>query len=461
MKILKKLWLLPVALMVAGTFGACCDYEEESLGGNVPEPEKQPVSIVGSWLEDDSDPVMGKISMAESVYKEDGTFWANIKFVSAAEGLNLNMINEGTYTYENGKLTESYFSSLTGGKVNDTYKVLFLDKYTLKTEYASSVAVLSKIVETHNVEVGADVVFAYSDADFNPVSFATSDERVATVDESGKIKAVKRGVAYITAYASVGNAVAKIVVEDPDNYVDDFIDDISASKDDVVEKYGNSYLEIANANSTTYHYYFGDNLISGAYFDFVNEAVVSVIVEISQNADFNKIYEMFGNKYELINEAETYKVYTSTINGQNVSIGVDEENMAIYYELQKNSYEKLDEVLYMSIDDAAAKLGVELTADDEESSAKIIKINDEYIYRATIFYDSATREIKSIQIHANSDLTEEEVERWYEDKYYRTVSMADAADFCNNEIELQSTLFIKVAYNENFGRVLVQYMKLK
>lgn len=52
------------------------------------------------------------------------------------------------------------------------------------------------------------------------------------------------------------------------------------------------------------------------------------------------------------------------------------------------------------------------------------------------------------------------MERWYEDKYYRTVSMADAADFCNNEIELQSTLFIKVAYNENFGRVLVQYMKL-
>ena len=460
MKILKKLWLLPVALMVAGTFGACCDYEEESLGGNVPEPEKQPVSVVGSWLEDNSDPVMGKILMSESVYKEDGTFWANVKIISAAEGLNLNMINEGTYTYENGKLTESYFSSLTGGKINDVYKVLLLDKYTLKTEYASSVAVLNKIVETHNVEVGADVVFAYSDADFNPVSFATSDERVATVDESGKIKAVKRGVAYITAYASVGNAVAKIVVEDPDNYVDDFIEDVSAPIESVIAKYGPNYLELNNGTSTLYEYYFADDLMSRAFFEVMNGAVNNIDIEISPNADFNKIYEMFGNKYEQTYEEETFKIYSYSTDEISVSILVSEETRSVFYQWNKKSYETFDEVFYMSIDEAAATLGLEVSEEDDEKGVKRIYSNgnDEYIEHVSIYYDATTRKIAGMMIIINPGFTEEEVEGWYKDKYYPT-GMSDI-DFCNSEAVIQASLFINVTCDENDGQVMVSYISV-
>lgn len=455
MKKLRVLWLLPVVLMVAGTFGACCHYEDEEIGLNKPE---ETYSIVSGWLQDDSDPTLGKVSMAESVYKEDGTFWANIKFISSAEGLNLNVINEGTYTYKNGVLTESYTSSITGGNVKDEYKVVFLDKYTLKTDYMGSVSTLNKIVENHNLQVGDEIAFSYTDAEFSPSSFASNDNKIATVDANGNIKAVKRGTAYITAYSSVGKVVAKVVVEDPDNYVDDFIDDINTTVDEIIEKYGPSYMAINNGD--TYHYYFADNLVSGAYFNFGNNAVNSIIVEISQNADFSKIYEMFDNKYEINIEADTYKTYTYASGNLNISLGVDEENRVIYYQLQKKSYEMADEAFYMSIDDAVSKFGGEITAEDDELGMKSIRIRDEFIDRITLTYDASTRKIKGMMIRANSDLSEEEVEEWFEGKYYRTNAMSAAADFCNNEIELSSNIFIKVAYNDSFGCVVVNYMNL-
>lgn len=459
MKILKKLWLLPVALMVAGTFGACCDYEEESLGGNVPEPEKQPVSVVGGWLGDGSNPAEGILSMSESVYNEDGTYWANVIYINVEGDINLNVIYEGTYTYKKDMLSEKYVSSINGSNVIDDYKVLFLDKYTLKTEYNSSIEVKNRIVESHNVEVGAEVNFAYSDADFTPSSFTSTDEKIATVDENGMIKALKRGIAYIKAHSSVGTVVAKVVVSDSDNYIDDFIDDISAPIETVISKYGSYCSELNDGPSNVIHYYFADNLMSDAYLYALDGFVNSVTVRISMNADFNKIHEMFGNKYELIGEEETRKIYASTIGEQKINIVVDEEKMAVYYEIQKKSYEKIDDVLFLTIDEAVAKFGVELLDTDDYSRAKSIKINDEYVERVAFLYDPSTRKIQNVQVYVNPNWTEAEVEKWYEDKYYRTVSMAPAADFCDNEVELQSRLFINVSYNEKYGKLIVSYAK--
>ncbi len=455
MKILKKLWLLPVALMVAGTFGACCDYEEESSNVIV-EPEEK-ISVVGRWLEDVSDPSVGKVMMGETLLNEDGSFYSRTLIVSAAEKLNLNLAFEGTYELENGNFTQRYSSPITGGNIVDKSKVLLLDKYTFKTEYNSNIVVLHRIVETYNVEVGAEVNFAYSDVDFTPSSFTSTDERVATVDENGKIKALKRGTAYIKAYASVGTAVAKIVVTDSDNYIDDFIEDVSAPIESVIAKYGPNYLELNNGTSTMYEYYFADDLMSGAFFEVMNGAVNIINIEISPNADFNKIYEMFGNKYEQTYEEETFKIYSYSTDEINVSIVVSEEERSVFYQWNKKSYETFDEVFYMSIDEAAATLGLEVSEEDDEKGVKRIYSNgnDEYIEYVSIYYDAATRKIAGMMIVINPGFTEEEVEGWYKDKYYPT-GMSDI-DFCNSEAVIQASLFINVTCDENDGQVMVSY----
>lgn len=435
--------VLPLFVLAMTAVCVSCGDEDDE---NSIVPQKK--SIVGEWYSDNSS--ADKTFNGVFYYNSDGTFNYATLIYSPKEGLNEKTTGTSTYTIS-GNVLKEY------GEIGGTFKILNSNEYTLELsdEQLGVVETLYKIIDTYSIERGNVSSYDFSNIGITPVSFTTSDSRIATVAANGEITAVKRGTAYITARFVSGAVVVRVNVTDGDNMTDDFSENLNLSIEDIVNKFGNQYFIPESKEYLAY--YMGDWEIESVCFYF-NELgkVESIIVLYWTDTDMAAINDSFKKKYELTKSTEDYALYYCSNKYINYQVGCDWKEYYVAYKLELSEFSYFDKFKNMKADEIATEVGYELT--DEDDGAFLKAYYGEYFDRITVMYDNDTKEVTMISLRCAEGITQEDVEPWYKENYPVYV---EGLGYCEREdwYNMEHPMFINIKLNERNGRVEVMYAK--
>ena len=269
-----------------------------ALGSCSDDYEGPQYSVTGEWFLDESDANQTKRTIKE--FTADGKYHGLQIIIGATT--NISEIADGTYSISDNKINAVFTTPYAAQHFSEVYKVNNADKYSLSLviEGTGSSGVLNRIVETYNMQLGESRQCTISDPAFNAVSFLSYDENIATVDDSGVIRAQKRGTAYIKMISAEGDAIIRVIVNDADNLMDDFTKYIYGPIDQVLKDYGNNYVTFdLRSGRTTVAYQVFDDVVREIEFNYLQEEHVYQILGRFQNrADLKSIIASFDQKYE-------------------------------------------------------------------------------------------------------------------------------------------------------------------
>lgn len=435
--------VLPLFIMAIAAVCVSCGDEDDEYSN---APQKK--SIVGEWYSDNSS--ADKIARSVNKYESDGTYSYEILISSQKEGLNEKSTGSSTYVINGNELKEY-------GEVGGTYKIIEQNEFmmTLSNNQLGAVETLYKIIDTYSIERGNVSSYDFSGIGITPISFTTSDSCIATVAANGEITAVKRGTAYITARFTSGAVVIRVNVTDENNMTDDFSENLNLSIEDIVNKFGESHFIPESGNGLVY--YMGDWEINEINFYFNDLGKVeSIIVQYWSDINMKAIDESFKKKYSLSESNDSYNIYKDSKGKINYFIICDWDEHTVAYTREMSEFEYFDGFKNMKADEIAAKVGYELT--EEDDGAFIKGYSGEYFDRITVMYNNDTKEVTMISLRCAEGITLEDVEPWYKENY---AGYVDGLGYCEREDwwNMVPPLFVKISVNERNGRTTVQYAK--
>ena len=415
-------------------------------GGDTPIVTPAEPTIIGEWF--------CNMSTSEKTYygtysfKENGEY--SLESVYACISERLNYIDNITSTYTlNGDILSLKINDASGSSYTSDVKITYLDSYTMiqKSEYSEEK--YSRIVGSINVNLGGSTNVVINDNNFIPISFESSDTRVVSVDKTGKLTAIKRGKAFVTANSKEGSVTYRVTVVDGNNLIDNFADDLTLSRKQVEEKYGNNYFE--NSTQTDITYYPGDGEINSLiYFLDIRKNVNMIGVQYWSVESIENAKKTFDRTYNLQYSDNGISIYKDG----DVTIKIDEATLQVVY-LRRNSVtELIDDGIYLNIDDFIASLGLELTDELREEGFVIININNVYYDKMSVLFDPITGFIKLIKVTCLEGVKQSDIEPWYQQYYY----YLDEMGYCIQEDWWNMNPRVFVKFLEEDGRTVISYI---
>lgn len=410
--------------------------------------------FLGGWYLDWS--TSEKINWNEMNFYADGTFNYCTITSSMKEDVNIKEEGKSTYTYD-GKVISCLYNWTTGNASTEKLQINYLDKYTCILEnitYGLEEA-YSRIVDTYYLNVGDATKFVFNDPEFQANSYTSANTKIAQVTETGEITAIKRGTTYITARAEVGSVTIKVVVTDQNFATDEFSNDLTLSKREIIKKYGKDYMELPDLNGLLY--YPGERDINELMFKFDKTGkVTEVMVGYWPGSDFQKINQSFNRKYKHIGiEENGYNVYLASNEKCNYYASVDIQMSMVSYTKKINDFEKYDLGILGTADELAQLLGYELTEEDDGYFATALKGGDTY-EAATVMYDTETKMPQMIVFTCKENVSEDYMQNLVKERY---PDYHEKFGFCN-QTEWSTTgkiVFVSVTTNKR-NRVQVTYL---
>lgn len=379
-------------------------------------------SIVGEWFYDISDNNQTVLGTEE--FTSDGKFkeWSTI----IGPAYYVNQTVEGRYTCdENIKIV--YSTKYEPTQFVDIIRINSIDHYNFNVyiETASAYRSFHRIIDTYSMNVGESRACNINDAAFNATGYISCDEKIASVDNSGNIRALKRGTTFIRMISSIGEAVIRVTVTDPDNVIDDYLKYINSPIDQVIKDFGNNYTEYNEKDGTTQLMYNTlDDITRRLFFSYILKDKVCMIEQkIKDDADMSAIIESFDKKYELSDENESYRSYLCYMDDYIISIKVYSQQLTITYALYLYDIEKFDGMITVNIDNFAKWFNYDLSTSQYNSSNNTCyfsKFIDNIIYKAIIIeYNNTTRDISLLRLVLRSETIDvAKVEDWFTSHYY-------------------------------------------
>lgn len=404
-------------------------------------------NIVGEWYADNSS--SNKIMRAVNTYYADGTYSYEILISSQEEAVINKQVGTAKYSI-NGDLLQEY------GEFGGKYKIVEQNEYKmdLLNEQLGVIETLYKIIDTKSVKKGDVWSYDFSSISARPVSFTTSDSRIATVDTNGEITAVRCGTAYITANMSYGAVVLRVNVVDENDVLGDYSDHINLSKKEIINRFGNKYFEPEKGLSLAY--YMGDWDVKDICF-YLNSfgKVESIIVEYWPDVDIEAINMSFNRKYTFLTSDDGNDFYAGTNGKTKFLVAYDKKNFTVLYKKEVSDFEYLDSFKNLKADEIAAEMGFELTDDYDGGFSR--KFNGDLFENVTVLYDKDTKEVKTIGIRCVAGVKPEDVEPWYKENYPGYV---ENLGYCEREDwwNMEHPLFIQIL--EKNGFTWIMYAKL-
>lgn len=428
MNTIKKIRVLMFAMVASMLFISCS--KDDDSGSSQPKP-----SIIGEWFEDASE---GDVKMFSTMNcHEDNTvdFW----FGYTNTPTSLYDDYSGTYSLDGNTLTEKYVSPITGENTTDVYEVVSISKYTLvtKLQKGNSTTQMSRIVDTVKMTVNEVSAFNANDPELVPLSYKSSDESVAKVDASGKITAIKRGTTYISGLANNGTAVIRVVVDDPNNVIDDFMSFVGGSIDNVTRIYGNNYVEVSGT-LVERTYALLDETTENVVFSYYGGVVMMATATLRSSVDSEAIVASFDKKYTRFNDSKYVPVFSTIVDEQEYHITYFiSDGMIVYmpyietpqteYNFSSANFEQFDNLITMGTADAVANIyGITLTEDNMENGwFDIEDTNNEVFREVSVMFnedpdDDEFMKLTSVILYTKSGIKQADIEQWYADHYTAT-----------------------------------------
>lgn len=428
MKTIKKISVFMLAMIAGMSFVSCSSDDDSGKSESKP-------SIIGEWFEDSSE---GDVKLFSTMNcHEDNTvdFWLGY----ANTPTSLYYDYSGTYSLDGNTLTEKYVSPITGENTTDVYDVVSISKYTLvtKLQKGNSTTQMSRIVGTEKITVNEVSTFNANDPELVPLSYKSSNESVAKVDESGKITAMKRGTAYISGQASNGTAVIRVIVSDPDNVIDDFMSFVGGSIDNVTRIYGKNYTEVS-ATMVERTYALLDETTEKVVFDYYGGVVLMATATLRSSVDSEAIVASFEKKYTRFSDSKYVPVFSTVVDGQEYHITYFiSDGMIVYmpyietpqteYNFSTEAFEQFDNLIMMGTADVVANTyGITLTEENmEDGWFDIENLNNEIFREVSVMFnedpdDEDFMKLTTIMLYTKSGIKQADIEQWYADHYTAT-----------------------------------------
>ena len=413
-------------------------------------------SVTGEWFIDESDDYQTKRTIKE--FTSDGKYHGLQIIVGGTA--NISEIADGIYKMSDNKINAVYTTPFAAQHFSEMYKVNNADKYSLSLviEGTGSSGVFHRIVETYNMQLGESRQCSISDPEFNAVSFVSYDENIATVDESGMIRAMKRGTAYIKMISAVGEAIIRVIVNDSDNLMDDFTKYIYGPIDKVLNDFGSHYVTFDMDNGLTSVFYnVYDDAVRAIQFNYLQrEHVYNIMGTFQSRADLKSIIASFDQKYEKRpSTGELYHYYYAYVDGHLVRMLIDEEYYTFMYEVTPNAFEEYDGMVTLKADTFAKWFGFDLS----DSDGLFMSTIDNELYRGLIMqYDEDTMDISRIQLVCRAGVEESDLRDWFEENYY-VHNVSGLTVYALHQSFTRSEYYVMINTNPVTGSINVAYQK--
>lgn len=418
-------------------------------------------SVTGEWYSDYCDE--GKVNFIYITFGPNGQF--SDQEVNIGYNSNYDILVEGTYKYDGKAIQILSTTKYDPRQYYQVWRVDGVQKYTLNytDESMHESFVFHRIVDTYKMNVGDTKQWSINDASFIALTYCSCDAKIASVDESGMIRANKRGTAFIRAISDTEEAVIKVEIDDSDMLIDDFAKYIGRDFNNIVNDYGNplnQFEYVGGGVGLLYNQY--DDYIKqfGAFYVAENH-VYAILADFRDRADLQPLIDSFDAKYGPRPTTEDYlHFYVVEQDGNSVTILIDEKDRTISYNWRPEGLEVYDGIITASIDDVAKYFDYDLSEAIGGLYFNLISYKENPVYSSILIqFDENSREIEAIQLGCQSDITESEVREWLED-HYKVYTLQSGSDcYMSGNTFIRSEYYVMVSTNSSTGRVSVDYIK--
>lgn len=411
MKKLRQLLGLIITSMMLVPITSCSD--DDDINNDYGYNE----SIVGEWFTDYGVETKGMKQVFTYDFMADGSFTAsNTQITPEDPGFGYY---DGNYTVTGKRLRLQYEEN--GEKLSLTSEILTLSKYDfiVLNRSVMSEEVNHRIIETKYMKTGESDNILIPDNDFIPESYISNDELVATVSNTGVIKAIRQGTAYISVKSSIGTAVVRIDVTDPDTYVDNYLKYFADNLSTATKAYGDIFAdekEIEEGVSVRNFFVIDDKVgIVSFYYDSSNMVNI-IFVNLMDGVDHYEILKAYEKQYDFLYNIEDSYYFRAKKYGRQVSIDVNVSYNYIYYKFidETDPMAIADSFISMTTSEVANLLRYTIT---EEEGSFIVPINHPYFYGVKVYYTG--EKITSI-VFLSKQQYRDDIYGWYSQNYTTT-----------------------------------------
>lgn len=427
--------------------------------------------ISGCQNSDDDYPVY--LITGEWFYEESGNGQTNFSTVEFKNGVYKQLLvwvglldntyqwTEGTYSY-NKNIDIVYTTKYDKRQYHEVWIINNADNYTLDVRssgYAPEHHVLHRIIDTYQMSLGENRTISISDSNFKAVSYASCDEKVASVDDSGTIQALKRGTTFIRVFSGAGEVVIRVEVADPNNSIDDYSEFLGEPISKASALF-DIYNELPAGNGITFFVpsFFDTKVRSLSFMYLIDDFVYRIDGSFNDDVDISSVVETFDKKYtnHSLNEGVYY--YIVNKNGRQIRILIDSQTLAFTYQLTPNAFEEFDKMVKVNIDDFAAWFGYDLY-DFPYSDIFATDIDNEIFSEVFVVYDETTRKIDGLILTCMDGVESSDIEGWYEEHYYLHNHPKLGNIYATHKSFPRSEFYIKIE-KDDMGKINVSYINL-
>lgn len=451
-KLIYGLYILPLMMMVFA-LSSCSDDDDDFGGAAISN------SYVGNWFLDWSS--TEKKMWIEMDFDAAGNFKYYEIMSSIKEGLNIREKGETSYTKDGNSLVCRFDWSSTGTSSTERLDITYVDKYTLVlvNDQTGSEETYSRIVDEYYIKVGESATFEFNDSEFANANYSATDERIAKVDDNGNITAVRHGTTYITARSGVGAVTIKVNVIDVEQPYTEYGEDLTLTKKQVIEKYGNYYLEDKVNNRLIYN--LGDMDTESVSFTFTShDKVKNIMVSLWEPSYVSGMAKFFEGKYQRVGqEKDGFNMFYNADDKCGYYLYTDLGYCVNGYERILPDFEKYDDLTASgTADELAAEFGYTITEEDGGHCFIPIENGNMYEY-VMIAYNEDTRDIQYVTYILSDDYSVEQATSMVQEFYPYYM---DGFGYCASEYwwTLSPVVFVDVEEDEDLGCVTLTYTKL-
>lgn len=293
--------------MAVMMFSSCHDEPDPSVPEN---PSEETVTILGEWIDD-----IGVANcFTATVLHSDGTCSTEFGVSWPDQFSSAYYKFDQEFSYNKDSYSIFGYSPLAQENVTQEFKINHLDQLTLIASDASTgeSSPLSRVIDTYNLKVGESRLFESRDYNLDPYEYTSFDEGIASVDKNGRISANRRGVSFIKAHTTLGNAVIRVVVTDEGKIIDDYTKWIFKSVNEVEQAYGkNRSLLDDNDHGLVYAYFPIDPIVEYLWFDVKFQEVYWVQLGLRDYYHMIDVKKQFDRDYKFIGEDDKSYHYSA------------------------------------------------------------------------------------------------------------------------------------------------------
>ena len=314
------------------------------------------------------------------------------------------------------------------------------------------------------MNIGEQMMVSINDSEFHAIEYKSCDEKIATIDESGNIHAVKRGMTYIRVIASEGEVAIRIEVSDKNNLIDDYTEFLGKPIGEAINSLGNLYTGFYYNGTTILTFNIIDDKIKRLnFYYFVEKRVYLIEGDFLDSTDLSEIISYFDEKYIALSTENPHRHDYLSFNYK-FYISINDEMRSIDCSLLENDFEMYDGIIEKNIDEVAERFKFKLndnnTYFDEKRNknfahaGEVCQDSRKFQY-AFYIYDPISREISNITLKCFSGVKFSDIESWYDENYIIHYPN-NKKRYATSPNYLMSEYFIEVY--EDSGYVYVEYL---